>query len=103
MGPRCGAPRRRRRRAPLAAPLAALPALHSSGGALHVNLTVVAAQLSSGSSFALSTRAYAWASGGRVGGPALSGPTLHVLPGDTLTVTLSNRLAQTTARMRPGR
>ena len=72
--------------------LADYPALSSSGGALRVNLTVVAAQLSSGSAFSFATRAYAWSSGSRAGGPALSGPTLRVLPGDTLTVTLSNSL-----------
>lgn len=74
------------------APLVALPSLSSSGGALSVGLSVVAARLSSGTDFSVSTRAYAWASGGASGGPALSGPTLRVRAGDTLTLALSNNL-----------
>lgn len=77
--------------------LPVLPSLASSGGSLAVNLTVLAARLSSGSDFALSTRAYAWAraqaqGGASSGGPALSGPTLRVRPGDTLTIVLANAL-----------
>jgi FtsP/CotA-like multicopper oxidase with cupredoxin domain len=75
-----------------AQPLAVIPSLSSSGDALRVDLTVVAARLSSGSAFSLSTRAYTWRSGSTTGGPALSGPTLRVLPGDTLTIALSNSL-----------
>ena len=75
--------------------LPALPSLSSSGGALAVNLTVVAAALSSGTDFSLTTRAYAWsraAPAAASGGPALCGPTLRVRPGDSLTVTLANSL-----------
>ena len=74
------------------APLLPPPSLNSSNGLLSVQLTVVAARLSSGSDFALATRAYAWRSGASSGGPALFGPTLRVRPGDTLRVTVVNTL-----------